>query len=82
MLKQSALFEDEIKNRTKVIKEPTEGDLKLASSFSYDKKLLHENINEFLDNNKDMDFEKLKISFNWQDKIYTTYAAILFIIKE
>jgi len=46
------------------------------------KKLLYENINEFLDNNKDMDFEKLKISFNWQNKIYTTYAAILFIIKE
>jgi len=46
------------------------------------KKLLYEKINEFLDNNKDMDFEKLKITFNWQDRTYTTYAAILFIIKE
>jgi hypothetical protein len=46
------------------------------------KKLLHEKINEFLDNNKDMDFETLKISFNWQDRTYTTYATTLFILKE
>lgn len=46
------------------------------------KKLLHGKINEFLDNNREMDFEKLKISFNWQDKTYTTYATILFIITE
>ncbi|MHA1621233.1 MAG: hypothetical protein ACTSVO_03750 [Candidatus Heimdallarchaeaceae archaeon] len=46
------------------------------------KKLLYGKINGFLDNNKDMDFEKLKISFNWQDRTYTAYATILFIIKE
>lgn len=46
------------------------------------KKLLHGKINEFLDNNKDIDFEKLKLTFNWQDRTYTTYATILFIIKE
>ncbi len=46
------------------------------------KKLLHEKINEFLDNNKDMAFEKLKISFHWQDRTYTTYATTLFILKE
>ena len=45
------------------------------------KKLLYAKINEFLDNNKNMDFEKLKIIFNWQDRTYTTYATILFIIK-
>jgi len=46
------------------------------------KKLLYGKIIEFLDNNKNMDFEKLKITFNWQDRIYTTYATLLFIIKE
>jgi len=46
------------------------------------KKLLYGKINVFLDNNKDVDFEKLKISFNWQDRTYITYATILFITKE
>ena len=46
------------------------------------KNLLHEGVIEFLDNNKDIDFEQLKISFNWQDRTYTTYAITLFIIKK
>lgn len=46
------------------------------------KNLLHEKINEFLDNNKHIDFEKLKISFDWQDRSYTTYATVLFILKK
>jgi len=46
------------------------------------KKLLHGKINDFLDSNKDINFENLKISFDWQDRTYTTYATILFIIKE
>ena len=46
------------------------------------KKILHGKINDFLDNNKKIDFEKLKISFNWQERTYTPYATILFIIKE
>jgi GTP cyclohydrolase II len=46
------------------------------------KKLLQGKINDFLDNNKDINFENLKISFDWQDRKYTTYATILFIIKE
>lgn len=46
------------------------------------KKVLCGKINEFLDDNKEIDFEKLKISFDWQDKTYTTYATVLFIIKE
>ena len=44
--------------------------------------LLYMKINDFLDSNKDIDFENLKITFNWQDRIYTTHATILFIIKE
>jgi len=39
-------------------------------------------INKFLDNNKHKDFEKLKISFDWQDRNYATYATTLFILKE
>jgi len=46
------------------------------------KKLLHKEINKFLDNNKHKDFEKLKISFDWQDRNYATYATTLFILKE
>lgn len=46
------------------------------------KKLLHRKINEFLSNNKKIDYEKLKISFEWRDRIYTTYATILFILKK
>ena len=46
------------------------------------KKLLSEHINKYLDNNKDLDFNKLKISFEWQDRTYTTYSTILFILVE
>ncbi len=46
------------------------------------KKLLSEQINKYLDNNKDLDFNKLKINFNWQGKTYTTYATTLFILVE
>lgn len=46
------------------------------------KKLLKGYINKFLDNNKDLDFSKLKITFDWQDRTYTTYATILFILVE
>ncbi len=46
------------------------------------KKLLSEQINKYLDNNKDIDFNKLKISFEWQDRTYTTYATTLFILVE
>lgn len=46
------------------------------------KNLLHGEINDFLDHNQNMDFERLRISFDWQDRTYTTYATILFITKE
>lgn len=46
------------------------------------KKLLHEKINDFLDNNSKVDFGKLKISFDWQERTYTTYATALFVLKE
>ena len=46
------------------------------------KKLLVENINKYLDANKNIDFNKLKISFKWEDKTYNTYATVLFILVE
>lgn len=46
------------------------------------KKLLREQIIKYLDNNKNIDFNKLKISFEWQGRTYTTYATILFILVD
>ncbi len=46
------------------------------------KKLLLENINKYLDANKNIDFNKLKISFEWEDRIYNTFATALFILVE
>jgi len=44
------------------------------------KKLLQEEIKKYLDSNKTLDTNKLKITFKWGNKSFTTYAAILFII--
>ncbi len=46
------------------------------------KKLLKEKIDDYLDNNRSLNFENLKLYFSWDDRIYTTYATTLFIIKE
>jgi len=43
------------------------------------KKLLQDSINNYLNNNKDINFESLKISFNWNGEKYNTYATCLFI---
>jgi len=44
------------------------------------KKLLQEEIKKYLDSNKTLDINKLKITFKWENKSFTTYAAILFVI--
>jgi hypothetical protein len=44
------------------------------------KKLLSEKINDFLNKNKNPDFAKLKLSFEWEDKTYNTYCTSLFIV--
>lgn len=46
------------------------------------KKLLQMKIRTYLNNNKRINFNKLKVTFNWQGKTYSTYATILFIIVE
>ena len=45
-------------------------------------KLIKEKINSYLDNNKDIDFDKLKLTFNWLDREYTTHADTLFVVVE
>lgn len=44
--------------------------------------LLLENINSFLDENRNINFEYLKINFQWEGNQYNTYATCLFIINE
>jgi hypothetical protein len=46
------------------------------------KKLLEDNIVKHLDANKDINFENLKLKFNWLDREYTTYATTLFVVVE
>ncbi|MCD6145008.1 MAG: DNA adenine methylase, partial [Methanosarcinales archaeon] len=59
-------YKNNIKNRTKVIKEPTEGDLKLASSFSYEK------ISYFYP--KDNFFHNSRINTNRENHIYDLFT--------
>jgi len=44
--------------------------------------LLSENIKTYLDTNKNINFEELRLSFLWENRTYNTYATCLFIIKE
>jgi len=44
--------------------------------------LLSEHIKDYLNVNRNIDFENLRLSFNWEGKTYNTYAACLFIINE
>jgi hypothetical protein len=46
------------------------------------KKLLKGEIDEYLNKTTSLDFEELKLNFSWDDRLYTTYATTLFIIKE
>ena len=47
------------------------------------KELLLSNITKFFKKyeKETPDFEKMKITFNWNDRIYTTYSTVLFIVK-
>ena len=44
--------------------------------------LLHENINNYLNENADINFENLRLNFHWEGIEYNTYATCLFIINE
>ena len=46
------------------------------------KNLLKEKIGSYLDANRGIDFDQIKINFNWQDQEYLTYAISLFILVE
>jgi hypothetical protein len=43
--------------------------------------LLFKNINLFLDRNRNINFDDLKLRFQWNGRVYTTYATCLFIIN-
>jgi len=45
------------------------------------KKLLKNEINKFLNNNNEINPDDMKITFNWDNREYTTYATILFVLK-
>lgn len=45
------------------------------------KELLKKHIENFFVKHKKPDFKNMKITFNWQDKKYSTYAVVLFIVK-
>lgn len=46
------------------------------------KNLLKGHIDHYLNNNESVNFDDFKLDFLWDDRIYTTYATTLFIIKE
>ena len=46
------------------------------------KELLKSHIDKFFRKHKEPIFENMKITFNWQDREYSTYATILFIVKD
>ncbi len=45
------------------------------------KELLKRHIEKFFEKHKEPFFEDIKITFNWQDREYSTYAVVLFIVK-
>ena len=78
----------EINSHTRPIKKTKTGYLK-RSTFNINFTAIKSNkmtfstetLTEF-DNNKKLNFDRLNISFDWQDRTYTTYSTILFIVVE
>ena len=46
------------------------------------KEILSERINNYLNNNRNIDFNQLRITFRWEDKNYHPHSTCLFIIRE
>lgn len=46
------------------------------------REILNQQINDFLNANKNVDFNQLQLNFNWEGKNYTSYATCLFIVRE
>lgn len=46
------------------------------------KDLLSRGITEFLDNNKDIDFKNLRLTFGWEGQQFDTHATCIFITRE
>ncbi len=45
------------------------------------KEILSKSIKKFLDKNRSIDFEKLKLSFTWEEKTYQVFSTCLFILQ-
>lgn len=46
------------------------------------KEILSQQINDFLNSNRNVDFNKFKLNFNWESNDFKSYATCLFIVKE
>lgn len=46
------------------------------------REILSPKINSYLSENQGIDFERFKVSFNWDGKTYQSYAPCLFLIRE
>jgi len=44
--------------------------------------ILNDKINRFLDENRNVDFNQLRVNFNYEGRIYETHATCLFIVRE
>jgi len=45
------------------------------------KKLLYQEINNFLNSSKNLKPEEIKLKFSWKNEVYTTYSKLHFIVK-
>lgn len=46
------------------------------------KEILSQQINSFLDENRNVDFNQFQLNFNWEGKNYQSFATCLFIVRE
>jgi hypothetical protein len=46
------------------------------------KEILKKGINNYLDQNREIDFNKLRLSFDWEGNEYHTHATTLFLIRD
>ena len=46
------------------------------------REILHEGINNYLNQNRDVDFSQFQIDFNWEGDNYQSYATCLFLVRE
>lgn len=45
------------------------------------RELLSEGITNYLNENREIDFNNLRITFNWEEEEYNTFATTLFLVR-